>query len=182
LTHPPAVYVRVLDHESVAPLVLDLRRLLDDAFAGDFSDDDWQHTLGGWHVIAFDDGDAAVSHAAVVARTIGVGDHTFRAGYVEGVATRPDRQRQGIGSQVMAEVATVLRTRFELGVLSTSSHDFYQSLGWERWQGPSFVRTGDELVRSEDEDDGIMALRFGPSQQADLTATISCDSRPGDDW
>jgi aminoglycoside 2'-N-acetyltransferase I len=173
--------VRVLDTESVAPLLVELRQLLTDAFDGDFSDDDWRHTLGGAHVVAFD-GDAAVSHAAVVDRRIGVGEREFRAGYVEGVATRPDRQREGLAMAVMAEVSTVLRTRFELGVLSTSRHDFYQRGGWERWQGPTFVRTGGRFVRTEDEDDGIMVLRFGPSQDADLTAPISCDSRPGDDW
>ena len=123
-----------------------------------------------------------MSHAAVVPRTIRVDDCAFRAGYVEGVATRPDRQRQGLGSQVMTEAAGVLRREFDLGVLSTGRSEFYQSLGWERWQGPTFVRTGGQLVRTEDEDDGIMVLRFGPSQEVDLTAPISCDSRPGDDW
>ena len=181
MTRPPAVVVRVLDTESVAPLLLELRQLLRYAFEGDFSDDDWRHTLGGWHVVALD-GAAAVSHAAVVPRTIGVGDRAFRAGYVEGVATRPDRQRQGLGSQVMTEAANVLHREFDLGVLSTDRSEFYQSLGWERWQGPTFVRTGDQLVRTEDEDDGIMVLRFGPSQEADLTAPISCDGRQGDDW
>ena len=173
--------VRVLDTESVAPLVSDLHRLLWDAVDGDFSEDDWHHTLGGCHVVALD-GEALVSHAAVVPRTIRADDRAFRAGYVEGVATRPDRQRQGLGAAVMAEVATVLRTQFELGVLSTSSHAFYERLGWERWQGPTFVRTGGRLVRTEDEDDGVMVLRFGPSQETDLTAAISCDSRRGDDW
>lgn len=181
MTHPPAVVVRVLDTEPVAPLVVELRQLLREAFEGDFTDEDWQHTVGGCHVVAFDD-EALVSHAAVVPRTIQAGDRAFRAGYVEGVATRPDRQREGLAAAVMAEVATVLRTRFELGVLSTSSLDFYQRLGWERWQGPTFVRTGGHLIRTEDEDDGILVLRFGPSQEADLTAPISCDSRPGDDW
>jgi aminoglycoside 2'-N-acetyltransferase I len=173
--------VQVLHAETVAPLVGALRQLLWDAFEGDFSDDDWQHTLGGWHAVALD-GDALVSHAAVVPRTIQAGDRAFRAGYVEGVATRPDRQREGLAAAVMAEVSTVLRARFELGVLSTSSHDFYQRLGWEHWQGPTFVRAGGQLVRTEDEDDGIMVLRFGPSQEADVTAPISCESRTGDDW
>ncbi len=173
--------VRVLDTEPVAPLVSELRQVLRDAFEGDFSDDDWAHTLGGCRVVALD-GEALVSHAAVVPRTIRAGDRAFRAGYVEGVATRPDRQREGLGAAVMAEVATVLRTQFELGVLSTSSHAFYQRHGWERWEGPTFVRTGGQLVRTEDEDDGIMVLRFGPSENTDLTAAISCDSRTGDDW
>ena len=128
------------------------------------------------------DGDALVSHAAVVPRTIRVGDDAFLAGYVEGVATRPDRQREGLGAAVMAEARDRAPSRFELGVLSTSSHDFYERLGWERWQGPTFVRTGEQLVRTEDEDDGIMVLRFGPSQEIDLTAPISCESRSGDDW
>jgi hypothetical protein len=82
----------------------------------------------------------------------------------------------------MTEVAGVIRREFALGVLSTSSQGFYESLGWERWQGPTFVRIDGRLVRSEEEDDGIMVLRFGPSEAVDLTAPISCDSRSGDDW
>ena len=167
--------------EAPAALLADVRLLLNDAFDGDFSDDDWQHTLGGWHVIGTDAG-AVVSHAAIVPRRIGVGEDSFAAGYVEGVATRPDRQRQRLGSMVMTGAADVIRREFGLGVLSNSSHDFYRRLGWERWQGPTFVRSGGQLVRTDDEDDGIMVLRFGPSQEADLTAAISCDSRPGDDW
>ena len=82
----------------------------------------------------------------------------------------------------MNAATDVIRRECELGVLSTSSHDFYGALGWERWRGPTFVRTGGQLVRTEDEDDGIMVLRFGPSQGLDLAAAISCDSRTGDDW
>jgi aminoglycoside 2'-N-acetyltransferase I len=171
----------VTTDEVPAALLADVRLILTEAFAGAFSDDDWQHTLGGWHVIGSDAG-TVVSHAAVVPRQIELGDVSFAAGYVEGVATRLDRQRQGLGSIVMTEAAGVIRGEFAIGVLSTSSHDFYEHLGWQRWQGPTFVRTGRQLVRTEDEDDGIMVLRFGPSQEADLTAPISCDSRPGDDW
>lgn len=137
--------------------------------------------MGGWHVVALN-GETVVSHAAVVPRTIGVGDVLFAAGYVEGVATTPHRQRQGLGSQVMAQGADLIRQEFDLGVLSTSRADFYRQLGWERWQGPTFVRDGAQLVRTADEDDGIMVLRFGPSQTIDLDAPISCDARSGDDW
>ncbi|MEP6759877.1 MAG: GNAT family N-acetyltransferase [Sporichthyaceae bacterium] len=176
------VEVRSLAAADVPPaLLIDLRQLLIDAFEGDFSDDDWQHTVGGWHVIG-SEGGAVVSHAAVVPRTIGVGDVVFAAGYVEAVATTPHRQRQGLGSQVMAEGAVVIRREFDLGVLSTSRADFYRQMGWQRWQGPTFVRDGAQLVRTEDEDDGIMVLRFGPSQAIDLEAPISCDARSGDDW
>jgi aminoglycoside 2'-N-acetyltransferase I len=171
----------VTTDEAPATLLTEVKQVVVDAFNGGFSDDDWQHSLGGWHVIGAEAG-AVVSHAAVVARTIDVGDVSIAAGYVEGVATRSDRQRQGLGALVMTEVAGVIRREFALGVLSTSSQGFYESIGWERWQGPTFVRTDGRLVRSEEEDDGIMVLRFGPSEAVDLTDPISCDSRSGDDW
>jgi aminoglycoside 2'-N-acetyltransferase I len=176
------VEIRVMTtDEAPGALLAEVRLLLTDAFDGSFSDDDWQHTLGGWHVIGSDAG-AVVSHAAVVARRIDVGDHSFAAGYVEGVATRPDRQRQGLGSLVMTRAAEVIRREFELGVLSTDRPELYRHVGWERWQGPTFARTDGRLVRTDDEDDGILVLRFGPSQGVDLTAAISCESRQGDDW
>ena len=82
----------------------------------------------------------------------------------------------------MSQIMQVLRREFEFGALSTSRHDFYARLGWERWRGPTFVRHGRELVRSWDEDDAVMVLRYGPSLSVDLTASISCDARTGDDW
>jgi len=176
------VHIQVLtSDEAPVALLADVHLLLTDAFAGSFSDDDWQHTLGGWHVIGSDAG-AVVSHAAVVPRTIRVGDDPFRTGYAEGVATHRDRQGRGLGSQVMTQAAEVIRHEFELGVLSTDKSEFYEKLGWEHWQGPTFVRIGGRLVRTDDDDGGIMVLRFGPSQDIDLTAAVSCDSRPGDDW
>ena len=162
-------------------LLTETRRLLEAAFDGDFSAEDWQHTLGGWHVFAVDS-ESVVSHAAVVPREICVAGQLFKAGYVEGVATLPSRQREGLASLVMTEVARQAQSRFELGVLSTGLHAFYARLGWERWQGPTFVRDGGELIRTEDEDGGIMALRFGVSTGLELTAAISCDGRAGDDW
>jgi len=158
-----------------------VRDLLDDAFKGEFTDEDWDHTLGGWHLIAVD-GPTVISHAAVVRRVIGVAGKDYRSGYVEGVATRPDRQGQGCGSAVTVGASTLIREQLELGVLSTGLHEFYGRLGWERWQGPSFVDNSGRLVRTQEEDDGIMVLRAGPSSGIDLTAPIACRSRPGDDW
>jgi aminoglycoside 2'-N-acetyltransferase I len=158
-----------------------IRELLDKAFAGEFTDDDWSHTLGGTHVLVRD-GDDVVAHAAVVARDLEIGTDPFRAGYVEGVATAPSRRGSGLGSAAMVEASRVVLADFEVGVLSTSVHHFYERLGWERWQGPTFVRRGDQLTRTEVEDDGIMVLRFGPSAGLDLTAAITCAARSGDDW
>jgi aminoglycoside 2'-N-acetyltransferase I len=166
--------------EASGDLLAEIRRLLDDAFGGHFSDDE-HHTRGGWHVVVVDGG-AVVSHAAVVPRVIHVADRPLSTGYVEAVATAPGRQREGLGALAMGEFATVLRREFEMGALSTGLHEFYERLGWERWQGPTFVRTGPETIRTEDEDDGVMVLRFGPSRDIDLAAPISCQARPGDDW
>lgn len=62
--------------------------MLLDAFGDDdFSDEDWEHALGGWHVVVTLDGGPVLTHAAVVPRVLDVADHAFRTGYVEGVAT-----------------------------------------------------------------------------------------------
>jgi aminoglycoside 2'-N-acetyltransferase I len=111
-----------------------------------------------------------------------VAERVFAAGYLEGVATRPDCQRQGFGSMVVRRATTLVRERYELGGLSTSRPAFYQRLGWERWHGPAFVRVGDDLVRTPDEDAGVLVLRFGPSAGLNLAAPIACESRPADDW
>jgi aminoglycoside 2'-N-acetyltransferase I len=120
--------------------------------------------------------------AAIVERALDLGARTVRAGYVEGVATAPAQQRRGIGTMVMRRIDLLLRETFELGALSTSRHVFYEQLGWQRWQGPTFVRHGERLVRTEHEDSGIMVLRYGSSAEVTLTQPIICDSRSGDDW
>lgn len=158
-----------------------VRRLLDAAFDGGYSEDDWHNALGGKHIIVRD-GEAVVSHAAVVQRRITVNGRTFRTGYVEGVATAPGLQGRGLGSLTMDEAGMVIRAGFEMGALSTDRHSFYERLGWQRWRGPTFVRDGDSLLRSEDEDDGVMVLPFGPSARVDPSAAIACEARTGDDW
>lgn len=156
-----------------------VRTLLEGSFA-DFTEDDWRHALGGRHVVATDG--SLVAHAALVERTIEVGDRALRAGYVEGVATAADRRGGGAGSAVMRRVAEMIDVDHELGALSTGAHRFYERLGWERWLGPSFVRHGEELVRTPDEDDGIVVLRGGRTGVLDLTLPIVCEGRAGDDW
>jgi aminoglycoside 2'-N-acetyltransferase I len=159
----------------------EVRPLLDDAFAGGFDDTDWDHALGGWHVLVVDAG-AVVAHAAVVPRDLHVDRRPIDAGYVEAVATAPGRQSEGLATRAMTAVAEVLRRHHDLGALSTGAPAFYERLGWERWRGPTSVRRGGRLVRTPDEDDGIMVLRFGRSTTLDLGAALSCEARIGDDW
>lgn len=174
--------VQVLATSEAPPKLLrDLRQLLDDAFEGGFSDHDWNHCLGGWHAVIMED-DIPVSHAAVVPRVLDVGGSSWRCGYVEGVGTVPRRQGKHLGSMVMQRLGRLIMAQFGLGALSTEAHAFYERQGWERWQGPSYVRRASGLVRTEDEDAGLMVLRFGPSRGLSLTDSLTCDERDGDDW
>lgn len=158
-----------------------IHHLLLDAFGAHFGDTDWEHALGGHHVVVADGG-TVVAHASVVARTLEVDGRPFRSGYVEAVATTPAAHGRGFGSLAMAEVATLLHRTYELGALSTGRHGFYERLGWERWQGPTFVRRGLRSDRTEDDDDGVLVLRFGPSAAVDRVAALTCEARTGDDW
>ncbi|HEV2006591.1 MAG TPA: GNAT family N-acetyltransferase, partial [Candidatus Limnocylindrales bacterium] len=151
--------------------------------AGDegFSEDDWQHALGGVHFVLELDG-AIVAHAAVVERALEVDGRPVRTGYVEAVATHPARQASGFGTKLMAAVDGYIRETFALGALGTGSHHFYERLGWETWRGPSFVRTASGIRRTPDEDAYILVLVTGSGPALDLDAEISCEWRPGDVW
>lgn len=164
-----------------ADTALQVRELLAAAFDGDFDDDDWRHALGGVHVLALDGG-ALVGHAAVVPRVVAAARRSFEAGYVEAVATKPDRRGEGIATALMEEIGEIIRHAYELGVLATGEHGFYEQLDWIRWRGPSYVRTVDGERRTAGDDDAIMVLRFGSSRDLDVDAAIVCEDRTGDVW
>lgn len=175
--------VRVMADDGAPADLLEVVRTLTFAAFGDrFDEHDWEHTYGGHRILVLD-GAVPVAAAAVVPRELVVGGTSYAAGYVEGVATAPDRHGQRLGSAVMATVGDLVRNRYQLGALSTSRHTFYERLGWERWRGPTYVRHSDgRPERTPDEDDGVLVLRCAATGALDLTASISCDARPGDDW
>ncbi|MFF8811139.1 GNAT family N-acetyltransferase [Streptomyces pactum] len=158
-----------------------IRRLLDDAFEGDFSDEDWDHTLGGMHALLWD-GDELVAHAALVQRRLLHGGRALRTGYVEGVATRADRRRRGYGSAVMGALDPVLRGAYELGALSAAEEAaaLYASLGWQRWQGATSVLAPGGVERTEEDDDSTFVMPL--TVPVDLTGELICDWRDGDVW
>jgi aminoglycoside 2'-N-acetyltransferase I len=158
-----------------------IRVLLDEAFAGAFTEDDWQHALGGHHIVVLEGG-GVVAHAALVPRTITVGERDFHTGYLEAVATHPARQRMGFGTRAVRAATVALAGWHDLGALSTGSPSFYRRLGWERWRGPTFVRRGTERIRTPEDDGTIMVRRGGVSAGIPLTESITCDDRPGDVW
>jgi aminoglycoside 2'-N-acetyltransferase I len=165
--------------------IVEIRRLLDAAFWDDeeerFTEADWAHSVGGVHFVLDDDG-PIVSHASVVERELHVAGRPFRTGYVEAVATTPDRQGVGFGTTVMRDATAYIRESFELGALGTGEQGFYERLGWTIWAGQSSVRTDSGQRRTPDEDGYIMVLLTPASVDVDLAAGISCESRPGDVW
>ena len=88
----------------------------------------------------FELGGEVVAHASVVERELHAGARALRTGYVEAVATAPDRQGSGFGSLLMAE-SRLDQGRFDLGALGTGRQRFYERQGWLIWAGPTFVRT-----------------------------------------
>jgi aminoglycoside 2'-N-acetyltransferase I len=176
---------RLSTGELTASEVVAIRALMVAAFGSDederFTDDDWEHALGGTHFVLDLDGEI-VTHASVVEREIHIAGRPLRTGYVEAVATAPDRQGAGLGSRVMTEVTEYIREGFELGALGTGRHRFYERLGWQRWAGPSSVRTANGRRRTPEDDGYIMVLATPSSPPLDLGSPIGCEWRQGDVW
>lgn len=137
--------------------------------------------MGGRHWLVEVDG-RIVSHTAVVERVLEVEGRPLRTGYVEAVATAPGWRGLGFGSRVVTAANAFIAATFELGALSTSSPGFYERLGWLRWRGPTYVRTPAGLLRTADDDAGILVLPTSTSPRLDPTSSISCEYRTGDDW
>ena len=94
-----------------------IRSLCDAAYGGPdepFSDEDWQHALGGVHIFIQDDGDV-IAHGSVVPRTLHTGGIDLATGYVEAVATSPPHQGRGHGTKIMRAVGAHIDQAFPLG-------------------------------------------------------------------
>jgi aminoglycoside 2'-N-acetyltransferase I len=158
-----------------------IRAFCDAAFNGDFSDDDWEHTLGGVHALRFEE-DRLVAHAALVGRRFLHDGRALRTGYVEAVAVTADRRRRGHGAAVMRALHPYIDRGYTLGALATSDDGapLYAALGWTRWPGPTAVLSPDG-VRRTPEADGWIFVR-AVSARLDPGLPLVCDWRDGDVW
>jgi aminoglycoside 2'-N-acetyltransferase I len=156
------------------------RRLLYDVF-DDMTDGDWEHGLGGMHALLWE-GPELIGHGSVIQRRLLHQGRALRTGYVEAVAVRAGRRRQGHGGALMAALERVIRGGYDLGALGATDEGaaFYAARGWQPWRGPTSALTPDGVRRTPDEDDAIYVYRCGAP--LDLGAGLTCDWRDGDAW
>lgn len=135
---------------------------------------------GGRHVLAHRAGEL-VGHAVVTTRWLQPeGGVAMGTAYVDAVSTRPDLQRQGIGSAVMRRLAEEI-TDYEVACLQTDRPAFYARLGWEVWRGPLAGRNEEGLVPTPDQQ-GVMVLRLPGTPPLDLDGALSIECQPYRIW
>lgn len=152
-----------------------------DAFAGEFTEADWDHALGGMHAIVCHHG-MLLGHGAVVQRTVLYAGTAVRCAYIEAVAVREDQRGQGLAGAVMDALEQVVRGAYPLGALCSTDlgRPLYESRGWLPWQGVTSVLAPTGMQPTPDHDGSVFVLPAGMT--IDTTAELTCDWREGDVW
>ena len=155
--------------------------MVNDAFAGEFTDTDWDHALGGMHALIWHRG-AIIAHGAVVQRRLLYRGAALRCGYVEAVAVREGWRGQGLAIAILDACEQVIRGGYQLGALSSSDRGrrLYTLRGWLPWRGPTSVLAPSGPTRTPDDDSSVFVLPVGIN--LDETAALTCDWRDGDVW
>ncbi|WP_427919820.1 GNAT family N-acetyltransferase [Streptomyces sp. cg40] len=156
------------------------RALLDAAFAGDLTDQDFEHGLGGLHALLADE-DGLVAHGSVVMRRVRYRGRWLRVGYVEGVGVRPDARRRGHGGRIMAELERIVDHAYDVGLLGASDDGarLYTARGWRLWGGKISALGPDGIVHLPEEEDSTY-VRPALAGPLDLDADLLFDWRDGD--
>jgi aminoglycoside 2'-N-acetyltransferase I len=157
-----------------------IRRLMDAVFDG-VSDDTFDNALGGVHALVLDDGEL-IGHSSVVQRRLLHAGRAMRTGFIEGVAVRADRRRQGHGARLMTPLERIVRSAYDLGALGASPDGarLYASRGWQLWRGPSSAMMPDGIRPTPGSDGHIYVLPV--SVPVDVTGELTCDFRPASLW
>lgn len=168
-------------HELGAGRLRSVRAMLDSAFDGEFSDEDWDHTLGGVHAW-IEDGRGVAAHGAVVMRRVLHRGRSHRVGYVEGVAVRSDLRRRGLGGAVMDGLERVIDGAYAFGALGASDDGaaLYRARGWRVWAGRIEVLGPEGIVRLTEEEGSVFLRAAGDRALPDPGDPLVFDWRDGD--
>ncbi|MEV7440421.1 GNAT family N-acetyltransferase [Streptomyces sp. NPDC091204] len=160
----------------------EVRALLDEAFEGDFGEEDFEHALGGMHVLVRDAGGLLVAHGSVVQRRVVHGGRALRTGYVEAVAVRAGSRRRGLGGQVMAELERIVARAYVLGALSASQEGagLYLGRGWSVWPGRIGALSPDGPVPLPEEEGSTYVWVPPGGIRLDPAGRLDFDWRDGD--
>lgn len=147
----------------------------------DMTDHDWEHALGGIHALVWD-GAELVGHASLIQRRLLHGGRALRAGYVEAVAVRADRRRQGHGAAMMQALEAIARRAYDVAALGATDEaaQFYAGRGWQSWLGATSALTPRGIQRTPDDDGAVYVLPI--STPLDVHGELTCDWRDGDVW
>ncbi|HYO31431.1 MAG TPA: GNAT family N-acetyltransferase [Nocardioidaceae bacterium] len=147
----------------------------------DMTDHDWEHALGGIHALVWD-GAELVGHASLIQRRLLHGGRALRAGYVEAVAVRADRRRQGHGAAMMQALEAIARRAYDVAALGATDEaaQFYAGRGWQLWLGATSALTPRGIQRTPDDDGAVYVLPI--STPLDIHGELTCDWRDGDVW
>ena len=158
-----------------------VRQMVTAAFAGDFTGDDWEHSLGGMHALIWQHG-AIIAHAAVVQRRLLYRGDALRCGYVEGVAVREEFRGRGLVHALLDGVEQVIRGAYQVGAVSSTdlARGIYAARGWLPWRGPTSVLAPTGPTRTPDDDGAVYVLPV--ESDLDTAAELMCDWRAGDVW
>jgi aminoglycoside 2'-N-acetyltransferase I len=121
-----------------------------------------------------------VGHAAVVSRRLEFDELSIQVGYIEAMAVHPRWRSHGLGRELLAKATEFCLENYRVSMLSTDIHGFYESHGWRRFSGLSFVATESGLVRTAEDDEGLMMLT-GEDHLFEAKRVV-CDFRSGDVW
>jgi aminoglycoside 2'-N-acetyltransferase I len=182
--------VLVAHTAQLAPVMLDRARLMvRSAFVesraagmpGSFTDQDWDHALGGMHALVHE-GDDLVAHGSVIQRRFLHAGRSWRVGYVEGVAVAARARRRGHGSAVLAALEQVIARAYDFGGLSATEDGapLYRSRGWQPWRGPVATLAPAGVVRTPEEDGSVFVLALSAALEPE--GELICDWRDGDVW
>ena len=163
--------VRRREREDFTPLELqNLLTWLEAAYdepAGSWRFAHWAEIGPGPHYLIEEDGEL-VAHACVAFGALQAGDLALTAAFVEDVAARADRRREGLATLVMQTLQRDLGAPGQLGVLCTGTPAFYEPLGWERWRGPTSVREPHGAITATPEEDGNVFILRTPQTPTGL--------------